>query len=274
MAKSILITGCSSGIGYDAAKTLHARGWQVFASCRQQKDCDRLRAEGLNAPLIDYQRPDTIKSGLAEVLEATGGTLDALYNNGAQALPGLVEDIPTDGLRLIFEANFFGYHSLTTAVIPIMRRQGHGRIINCSSVLGFMHMSWRGAYVASKFALEGLTHTLRAEMQGSGIHVITLQPGPITTKIRHNSIPLFEKWVNRTEAFRAADYERNLDVLYGKRPPSRFELPPSGATKVLLRALEAPRPRACYRVTLPTHLIALLTRILPPRALDYLATRE
>ena len=147
---------------------MRARGWRVFASCRQQRDCDRLRAQGFESPRIDYQDADSIKAGLAEVLSATGGTLDALFNNGAHGLPGAVEDVPTDGLRHIFEANVFGWHELTRQVIPVMREQGHGRIVQCSSVLGLVAFPWRGAYVATKYAIEGLSDTLRLELRGTG----------------------------------------------------------------------------------------------------------
>ncbi|MGB7319429.1 MAG: SDR family NAD(P)-dependent oxidoreductase, partial [Planktotalea sp.] len=167
MQRSILITGCSSGIGYDCAHGMRAAGWRVFAACRKDEDCARLKSEGFDSPLIDYTDPASIRSGLDEVLAATGGTLDALFNNGAYALPGAVEDLPRDGLREIFECNVFGVHDLTRAVIPVMRAQGHGRIVNCSSVLGLVTMKWRAAYSASKFALEGLTDTLRLEMRAT-----------------------------------------------------------------------------------------------------------
>jgi NAD(P)-dependent dehydrogenase (short-subunit alcohol dehydrogenase family) len=181
--KSILITGCSSGIGYAAAHGLRARGWRVFAACRKAEDCARLRAEGFDAPLLDYTDEDSIHEALEQVLEATNGTLDALFNNGAYAIPGAVEDMPTDALRAIFESNFFGWHTLTRAVLPVMRAQGHGRIVQCSSVLGLITMPWRGAYNASKFALEGLTDTLRQEMRDTPIHVVLIEPGPVTHAI-------------------------------------------------------------------------------------------
>jgi NAD(P)-dependent dehydrogenase (short-subunit alcohol dehydrogenase family) len=151
--KSILITGCSSGIGLDAARSLHARGWRVFATCRAETDCERLRGEGLDSFVLDYADEASIEAAVAEVLARTGGTLDALFNNGAFACPGAVEDVPRAALRAIFEVNLFGYHDLTRRVIPVMRAQGHGRIINCSSVLGLVGMRWRGAYVATKFAM-------------------------------------------------------------------------------------------------------------------------
>ena len=157
--KSLLITGCSSGIGHDAALKMKERGWRVFASCRKPEDCKRMVDLGFESPLIDYNDAQSIADGLQEVLDATGGTLDALFNNGAHGLPGAVEDIPTDALRSIFEANFFGWHELTRLVIPVMRKQGHGRIVQCSSILGLVAFPWRGAYVATKYALEGLTDT-------------------------------------------------------------------------------------------------------------------
>ena len=138
MKKSILITGCSSGIGYDATHGLAKRGWRVFATCRKEDDCARLRGEGLESFLLDYDSPASIDTALTTALERTGGTLDALYNNGAFAVPGAVEDLPREALRAVFETNLFGYHDLTQKVIPVMRAQGHGRIVNCSSVLGLV----------------------------------------------------------------------------------------------------------------------------------------
>ena len=272
-AKTILITGCSSGIGYDAAHGLRAAGWRVFASCRQPEDCARLQSEGFDSPLIDYADPDSITAGLAEVLAATGGTLDALYNNGAHACPGALEDLPTEALREIFETNVFGYHELSRQVIPVMRAQGHGRIVNCSSVLGLVGMRWRGAYVASKFALEGLTDVLRIEMAATPIRVILLEPGPITSRIRENSIPHFEKWVNWQASARADEYRGTLDRLYKESGPDRFELPPAAVTRKLLVALTATNPKPRYYVTTPTYLMGALRRILPTRLLDAVILR-
>lgn len=271
--KSILITGSSSGIGLDAAHGLRAAGWRVFASCRQEKDCERLRGEGFESPRIDYTDAESIVTGLAEVLEATGGTLDALYNNGAYAMPGAVEDLPVGALRAIFETNVFGWHELTRLVIPVMRAQGHGRIINCSSVLGFVPMRWRGAYVASKHAIEGLTDVLRIEMSDTPIKVILIEPGPITAKIRENAIPHFEKWVDWQSSARAEQYETLRSRLYDDNGPDRFELPPSAVTKKILHALTSPRPKPRYYVTTPTYLMGILRRIAPTRLLDAVILR-
>ena len=275
MHKSILITGCSSGIGYDCAVFLRENGWRVFASCRKQEDCDRLKDEGFDAPRIDYEDEASVEAGLAEVLEATGGTLDALFNNGAYAVPGAVEDLPRAALRQNFEANLFGYHDLTCRVIPIMRAQGHGRILNCSSVLGFAAMKWRGSYNTTKFAMEGLTDTLRLEMRDTPIDVILIQPGPIGTQIRVNSVPHFEKWIDWENSARRPLYEKSLNKrLYADRMgPDPFELPPRAVSVKVLRALTARRPASRYKITTPTYLMAIFRRILPRRAIDNILAR-
>lgn len=273
--KSVLITGCSSGIGYDAANALRVRGWRVFASCRSEADCDRLRGEGFESPRLDYEDPGSIGSALDTVFGATGGRLDALFNNGAHGLPGAVEDLPTDALRAIFEVNFFGWHELTRAVIPAMRAQGSGRIVMCSSILGFTVMRWRAAYNATKHALEGYTDTLRIEMRDTPIHVSLIEPGPITTRIRENAIPHFERWVDWKASARAAEYEANLNKrLYApKSGPDPFERPPSAVSKRLVHALEARHPRPRYYVTGLTHIMGGARRVLPSRALDWLIAR-
>ncbi|SLN12542.1 D-beta-hydroxybutyrate dehydrogenase [Roseovarius litorisediminis] len=272
--KTLLITGCSSGIGYDAAHGMRARGWRVFASCRKAEDCDRLRAEGFESPLIDYQDEATITSGLTEVLEMTGGTLDALFNNGAYACPGAVEDLPTGALREIFEANVFGWHELTRQLIPVMRAQGHGRIVQNSSVLGLVIAPWRAAYSSTKYAIEGLTDTLRVEMRGTGIEVVLIEPGPVTSKIRVNAIPHFERWIDWENSPRVEDYRAQLRKrLYEKTGKDTFELPPSAVTRKLVHALESNRPRPRYYVTTPTYFMGALRRVLPTRALDWVLSK-
>ncbi|WP_282095808.1 SDR family NAD(P)-dependent oxidoreductase [Epibacterium ulvae] len=274
MQKSLLITGCSSGIGLDAAHGMRDRGWRVFASCRNQVDCDRMRTEGFESPCIDYTDTTSIENGLKEVLNATGGTLDALFNNGAYGLPGAVEDLPTEGLREIFEANFFGWHDLTRQVIPVMRAQGHGRIVQNSSILGFVAFPWRGAYVSTKFALEGLTDTLRLELGGTGIHVALIEPGPVTSKIRENSIPHFERHIDWKNSALRGRYEKSLlKRLYHSSGPDVFERPARAVTDRLAHACEAKRPRARYYVTTPTHIAGRLKRVLSTRAIDRILMR-
>ena len=232
-----------------------------------------MQSEGFESPRIDYADAESIVNGLAETLEATGGTLNALFNNGAFACPGAVEDLPVGALREIFEANVFGYHELTRLVIPVMRAQGHGRIVNNSSVLGLIAMRWRGAYVATKFALEGLTDVLRIEMSDTPIKVILIEPGPVTSDIRQNAIPHFEKWIDWNGSARRAQYDELRDRLYTDSGPDKFELPASAVTKKLLHAVEAARPKPRYYVTTPTYLMGFLRRILPTRLLDALILR-
>lgn len=272
-AKTILITGCSSGIGYDAAHGLKARGWRVFATCRHEADCARLRGEGLESLVLDYADEASIAAAVEEILSRTGGRLDALFNNGAFACPGAVEDLPRGALREIFEVNLFGYHDLARRVIPVMRQQGAGRIVNCSSVLGLVALKWRGAYVATKFAMEGLTDVLRIEMQGTGVEVILIEPGPITSRIRENAISHFEKWIDWENSARADEYRALLDRLYTARGPDRFELPASAVTRKLIHAVESPRPAPRYYVTTPTYLMGMARRLLPTRLLDWLIAK-
>lgn len=269
--RSVLITGCSSGIGYDAAHGLAKQGWRVFATCRAEADCARLVGEGLEALVLDMTDPASMDAALADILDRTGGTLDALVNNAAFGLPGAIEDLPTQGIREVFETNLFGLHELTTKVIPIMRAQGHGRIVNIGSVLGYVVFKWRAAYTASKYALEGYTDTLRIEMADTSIKIILIDPGPITSQIRQNSVAHFERWVNWEASPRAALYRDSLlKRLYEDRGPDPFELPASAVTTKLSRALEAKRPAAKYYVTTPAYTMNIARRLLPTRALDWL----
>jgi NAD(P)-dependent dehydrogenase (short-subunit alcohol dehydrogenase family) len=272
--KSILITGCSSGIGYDAAHGMARRGWRVFATCRKDADCVRLRNEGLESFVLDYEDEDSVRSGLAEALERTGGTLDALFNNGAFAVPAAVEDVPRNAMRAIYEANLFGWHDLTRQVLKVMRRQGHGRIVMNSSVLGLVPLQFRGAYVSTKHALEGLTDCLRLEMRGTGIDVILIEPGPVTSKIRENAARQFERYIDWENSARREEYKAKLmKRLYEDRGKDPFELPASAVTKKLIHAVESPRPRARYYVTMPTYFMGTMRRLLPTRALDWLISR-
>ena len=266
--ESILITGCSSGIGYASALFLREKGWRVFASCRKADDCQRLIDAGFEAPLIDYERPETIEAGVSEVLDATGGTLGALFNNGAYAVPGLVEDLPTAALRANFEANFFGWHMLTRSLIPTFRAAGAGRIVQNSSVLGLIAMPWRGSYVASKYAVEGLTDTLRLEMRGTDIAVVLIEPGPVTSLIRQNSQPHYEAWIDPETSHRSKDYRRLEQRLYAAPSPDPFELPAQAVAKKLHTALTSRRPRPRYYVTTPTYFAGAMRRFLSTRVLD------
>lgn len=271
--QSILITGCSTGIGLDAALTLHARGYRVFATARKQQDVDMLLSKGLTAYRLDVTDNDSIDIALTEILTETGGTLDFLFNNGAYGQPGAVEDLPTDALRAQFETNLFGWHELTKRIIPIMRQQGHGRIIQCSSVLGFVSLKYRGAYNASKYALEGLTDTMRLELKDANIQVSLIEPGPIDTQFRANALQAFNQYINVDDSVHEADYKEQIKRLSSEIPGGSMTLPSSAVTKALIHALEAKRAKVRYRVTTPTKMFAFFKRILPSRWLDSLLSK-
>lgn len=275
-AKTILITGCSSGIGRDAALTMKARGWQVLATCRREDDCVKLRRMGLTSFVLDYEDQESINNGFQTAMQATGGRLDVLFNNGAYAIPGAVEDLPTEALRQIFEANFFGWHHLTRLAVNVMRNQNQGRIIQNSSVLGFAALRFRGAYNATKFALEGLSDTLRLELSNSDIKVILVEPGPIRTRIRQNSYPHFKRWINWQEsALRAIYSEKVIPRLTAPEngPPDLFELQSSAVSTAVVDACEATHPKLRYRITKVTQIAWALKRLLPGKILDRILVR-
>lgn len=267
-AKSILITGCSSGIGLAVAQGLAAKGWRVFASARKAEDVSRLQQLGLEALSLDVDDSASIHAAVAEVLRRTGGTLDALFNNAGYGQPGAVEDVPRHAMRAQFETNLFGAWELLNAVLPVMRRQGHGRVLFNSSVLGFAAMKYRGAYNASKYAMEGLCDTLRLELAGSGIHVSLIEPGPIESRFRPNALARFLANIDIAHSVHRASYEKQLQRLKKEGHAAPFTLPATAVLAKVERALLAARPAARYRVTFPTHLFWWLKRLLPTRWLD------
>ncbi len=274
MTRAILITGCSSGIGRHAAFALSGRGWRVLATCRAEADCEGLRAEGLESFALDYACPESVARGAEEALERTGARVEAVFNNGAYAIPGYVEDVPREALRAILETNLLGPHDLTRRLIPAMRAAGRGRVVNCSSVLGVVAMPWRGAYNATKFALEGLTDTLRLEMRGEPIHVSLIEPGPIATPFRRKSIPQFERWIDWRASARADRYEAELiPRLHAPEVHVPGQRDVAAVTRRLIHALEAPRPRARYRVTPQTYFAEALRRLAPTRWRDAVLSR-
>ncbi|MFK8075420.1 MAG: SDR family NAD(P)-dependent oxidoreductase [Granulosicoccus sp.] len=272
--RTILITGCSSGIGLDAARTLSERGWRVLATCRREEDCKQLRSEGLESFVLDYNCSDSVKNGAKEALHLSDGKIDALFNNGAYAIPSLVEDLPRGALQAIFNTNLFGQFELINCLLPAMRAQGQGRIVNCSSVLGFAAQPFRGAYNATKFAMEGLSDTMRLELADSPVDIILIEPGPIGTMIREKAIPHFEQWINWEASAQRQKYETGLIPRLYKpaEKKDRFELPPSAVTDKLIHAIESPRPKPRYYVTTPTHVAGVLKRVLSTRWLDKVLT--
>lgn len=266
--KSVLITGCSTGIGYCAAHGLKARGYRVFASARRTEDVQRLRDEGLEAVPLDLDDSASLTAAVDEVLARTGGTLYGLFNNGAYGQPGAVEDLSRGVLRAQLETNLLGWLELTNLVLPVMRRAGEGRIIQNSSVLGLVALPFRGAYNCSKHALEGLTDTLRLELAGSGVHVSLVEPGPIESRFRVNAHAAFIRNIDRENSVFRAPYAAAERRLTKEGPAAPFTLPPEAVLKKVIHALESPRPRARYYVTVPTYLFGSLRRLLPASWLD------
>lgn len=271
--KTVLITGCSSGIGHAAAHALDRRGWRVFASARKPEDVDRLRAEGLESLVLDLDDSASIRAAFAAVLAFTGGRLDALFNNGGFGQVGAVEDLTRDALREQFETNLFGWVELTNLAIPVMRAQRHGRIVFNGSVLGYAAFPYRGAYNAVKFAVEGVADTLRLELAGSGVAVSLIEPGPIVSRFRENCLPHFEKHIDWQASRHRVEYEAQLARLRNPGPVAPFTLGPEAVVDRLVHALESPYPKPRYPVTVPAVAFAWFKRFLSTRTMDRVLLR-
>lgn len=264
----ILITGCSSGIGYDAALALLQRGHQVFATCRKEDDVKKLKALGLEAVLMNMDDTHSISLAFYDIVKKTSGRLDVVVNNAGYGQAGALEDVPREALRSQFETNVFGLMDLTRLAIPVMRKQGHGRIINISSILGVISMPFRGAYNASKYAVEGLSDTLRLELKPSGIKVITIVPGPIESRFRDNVIDHSLKKINKEKSHFHAQYQMMLGDYRQNKSQSVFTCKTDAVISKLVHAIESKTPRTKYRVTIPAHLFTFLKRILSVKMLD------
>ncbi len=271
--RSILITGCSSGIGRCVAEGLKARGYRVFATARKAEDVGALAQAGFESLQLDLTDSASIRRCVDEVLMRCGGRLYALFNNGAYGQPGAVEDLSREALRAQFETNFFGWAELTNLLIPQMREHNEGRIIQNSSVLGFVAMPFRGAYNASKFAIEGLSDTLRLELRGTDIYVCLIEPGPIESRFRQNALLALKQHIDIEHSIHRDKYLGVLERLQKEGPAVPFTLPPEAVLKKVIHALESPRPKPRYAVTFPTHLFAWLKRVLSTRALDSLLVK-
>lgn len=266
--RSILITGCSSGIGLAVAQGLAARGYRVFASARKAADVARLAAQGLESVVLDLDDSSSVAVAVKTVLSRTGGRLDALFNNGGYGQPGAVEDLSRATLRAQFETNVFGMLELTNLIIPVMRRQGGGRILFNSSLLGYVALPYRGAYNASKFAIEGLVNTLRLELRDSAIGVSLLEPGPIKSRFRDNAYTMYQRHIDKSCSAHLARYQALEKRLTTPGPVAPFTLGPEALLPPILHALEHARPKPRYRVTRPAQLFWYAKRFLPVRWMD------
>ncbi|WP_153448953.1 SDR family oxidoreductase [Vibrio algicola] len=270
---SILITGCSTGIGRYCAEQLHQAGFLVIASCRKQQDVNELKALGLECVQLDVTDVESVQAGLTQTLQLTGGRLDVLFNNAGYGQGGAVEDLPTDALRAQFETNLFGLHELTRAVIPVMLKQGHGKIVQNSSVLGLVAMKYRGAYVASKFALEGYSDALRLELMDTNIAVSLIEPGPIVSQFRANSLQAVQTNIDVEGSRHHQGYQKTVARLASAEAPTGFTLGPEAVLKPLQKILASQRPKARYYVTKPSYIFGYLRRILSAKMLDKIVAR-
>jgi len=271
--KSILITGCSTGIGLCVAQALKNRGYRVFATARKKADVKKLQSLGLESLQLDLDDSLSIQTAVKEVLNRTSGTLYALFNNGAYGQAGAIEDLTRDVLRQQFETNVFGWHELTNLVLPVMLKQGHGRIIQNSSVLGFVALKFRGAYSASKYAIEGLTDTLRQELIGTNIFISLVEPGPIESQFRKNSFEMYKKNINKENSRFKTEYTATEERLSKEGPAVPFTLPAEAVLNKVIHALESKKPKPRYYVTFPTYLFGYLKRFLSTSLMDKLLNK-
>ena len=267
--KNILITGCSSGIGYDTAHYLKKIGYKVYATARKQEDVDRLNNEGLDTYLLDVTNPEQISQTLDMIIKKDG-ELYALFNNAGYGQPGALEDITTQTLKEQFETNFFGLHELTYQALKIMRSQGYGRIMQHSSVLGIISLRFRGAYNASKYAIEGLCDTLRLELMDTNIHISTINTGPVKSDFRKNATKMFKKNVDMNNSLWKSNYELELLERKESKDTDIFTKQSDVVIKNIVHALEAKKPYPRYYNTLATHLLGSLKRFLSTSSLDKL----
>ena len=271
--RNVLITGCSSGIGYCIASGLRDRGYRVIATARKPDDVDKLKSSGYDAFQIDLANSSSIQSAFREIISLTNGEIHALFNNAAYGQPGAVEDLSREVLQRQFETNLFGTHELTNLVIPYMRQQCDGRIIQNSSVLGFIALKYRGAYIATKFALEGLSDTLRMELKDSGIHVSLIEPGPVSSEFRKNAYAAFRENIDIKNSHHFRRYALMEERFKNDNLADPFTLKPEAVLRKVIHALESKRPRDRYYVTIPTYAFAFLKRVFPGRLMDQILLR-
>ena len=271
--KNILITGCSSGIGKNVAITLHNKGWRVLATCRSKKDCTFFTKLGIESFPLDLLKEESINCAVNLVKQKTKSQLDVLFNNGAYAIPGAIQDIPRSAMREIFEVNVFGQIDLINRCIPLMMNSDYPKVINCSSVLGFISLPYRGLYSATKYSIEALTDALRRENYDSKIKFVLIQPGPINTDIKKKSIKHFEKWIDWKKSVHQKTYENKvIKRLYDNNYKDSFnvyELQPDEVTKILINVLNSKKPKARYKITIQTKIAQIMTKLLPTNTLDW-----
>jgi NAD(P)-dependent dehydrogenase (short-subunit alcohol dehydrogenase family) len=279
MKKTVLVTGCSTGIGRCVAYALRDKGYVVYPTARTQNDLQNLINNGFDAIALDYSDSESVENAFNELMHKTNRELYAVFHNGAYGQPGAVEDLTRKALEAQFACNVFGWHQLNNLILPVMRAQGYGRVIINSSVLGIVALPMRGAYNASKFALEGLFDTLRMELQGTNIFVSLIEPGPIASEFRVNAKKAFEQHIYNDKVILDASahkqsYEKTMQRLTRKGSADPFTLQPESVLKRVEHALSSSKPKIRYPVTVPTYLFSFLKRVLPHRCLDWILLKS
>ncbi|HOO21211.1 MAG TPA: SDR family NAD(P)-dependent oxidoreductase [Kiritimatiellia bacterium] len=274
-SRTVLVTGCSSGIGAATARLLRDAGWIVYPAARKPEDLETLRADGFDPVALDLADPDSVAQAADAVLARTGGRLGALVNNAGYCQAGAMEDISRAALRAQFETNVFGLHDLTRALLPAFRRQHGGRIVNVSSVFGRLAAPMVGSYCASKFALEALSDALRIELRGTGIWVALIEPGAILSRFRKNAAETLARSVDREQSAYGSVYAQEIERRRRQvKKADFFTRPPEDVARRIRHALESPRPRRRYRVTPAAALAELAVRWIPAALTDRLLARR
>ncbi len=267
--RSVLVTGCSSGIGLATAELLRSKGWTVFPTARKVEDLDMLEAKGFTAIQLDVASSVSIEAAVDQVLFTNDGQLGAVVNNAGFGMPGAIQDLSRDAMRNQFEINLFGLQELTNRLIPVFRNQGCGRIVNISSVVGRIALPFMGIYSASKFALEAVSDAQRIELLPDSISVSIVEPGPIRTRFSTNCAGQGEKGLDAGNSRFGSAYKQYFKKRRdGGMSEDRFRLPPEAVAKKILHALESPRPKIRYCVTIPAYLGSWAAHFVPAGLID------
>jgi len=266
--KNILITGCSSGIGYVTAKGLKERGYNVITTARKVEDIEKLKADGFECLALDYADSNSVQQCAADLNALIGDDLYGVFHNGAYGQPGAVEDLTRETLEKQFAANVFGWMELNNLLIPQMRKNNSGRIIFNSSVLGLISLPFRGAYNASKYAIEGFADTLRLELSDTNIKVCLIEPGPIESRFRPNALQAMKDNIDMDSSVHSTRYKKVLKRLAKEGHVDQFTLPADAVLDKVILSLEKPHPKPHYYVTKPTYIMGYLKRILPTKLMD------
>ncbi len=266
--ETVLVTGCSSGIGYYVAKGLKERGYNVYATARKEEDVQRLISEGFKCLQLDYADSQSVQDLANELMLLVGTNLYGVFHNGAYGQPGAVEDLTRETIEKQFAANVFGWMELNNRLIVLMRHNNCGRIIFNSSVLGLISLPFRGAYNASKYAIEGFADTLRLELSDTNVKVSLVEPGPVESRFRANALQALKDNVNMGDSVHRDRYKKTLDRLAKEGVVDPYTLPPEAVLKKVIHALESKSPQAHYYVTTPTYIMGTLKRLLPAKWMD------